>query len=109
MAANFRMIRRRKKNNLHLKLSGDFDGMSAMELLNVLEENADTAKKIFIETDGICTMLPFGRDVFLKNFAISMAASNKLIFKGDPGQKIAPRGAFCINENHQHQISNYPN
>lgn len=106
MAANFRMTRRRKKHNLYLKLSGDFDGMSAMELIQVLEENAETSKKIYIDTEGLCRLLPFGQDVFLKHFAISAASSKKLIFKGDSGQKIAPRGTCCIKDHKMPQTQN---
>jgi len=39
MAANFRILVHRNKKNFHLKLSGDFDGTSAYELINILKKN----------------------------------------------------------------------
>jgi len=99
MAANFRMTQSRRKNSLHLKLSGDFDGSSAMELVHMLEEITGEAQKIYIETDNSCSIRPFGRDVFLKNFSISAWSSKKFIFMGNQSGQIAPRGVYCINNN----------
>lgn len=39
MARNFNMIINKNSDNLHLKLSGDFDGTSAWERLNTVKEN----------------------------------------------------------------------
>jgi hypothetical protein len=36
MASNFKILVHRNSENLHLKLTGDFDGTSAQKLLNAL-------------------------------------------------------------------------
>jgi hypothetical protein len=40
MASNFRIYCHQNKDNLHLKLMGDFDGSSAYELINTLKNIA---------------------------------------------------------------------
>jgi len=42
MANNFRISVHRSSENLHLKLMGNFDGISAHELLNVLKRCGET-------------------------------------------------------------------
>lgn len=107
MAANFRMTRYRKKNSLYLKLSGDFDGSSAMELICMLAENAGEERKIYIETDNIDSIHPFGRDVFLKNFPMPRQSSRKIVFIGSQGREIAPIGVYCMNDNQTGSISSH--
>jgi len=96
MGANFRITSRRKGDDLHLHLTGNFDGSSAMELIYALRENEWAAEKIYIETDGISELQPFGQDVFQKNLSIAPARAKKLIFIGGSSQDIAPRGSGCL-------------
>ncbi len=96
MARNFRITSLRRNGALHLRLSGDFDGMSAMELIYALKEHIALAGTIFIETDGLSTLLPFGREVFQKNFSFSSRLSQKFVFVGNPGRQLAPSGTSCM-------------
>ena len=98
MAANFRITSRRKGGNLHLKLSGNFDGMAAMELIYALKDSLGFAQKIYIETNDLSSLHPFGQDVFQKNFIFSPAASKKMYFIGDFSRAIAPRNAYSVND-----------
>ena len=100
MALNFKINRKRKKGHLYLKLTGNFDGASALELVRALERNALNAEQIFIDTCGLSSVQDFGQDVFVKNCAISKIPSQKLIFSGSYGDRITPKGASFIN-NHQ--------
>ena len=97
MAANFRINSHRKGGNLYLKLSGNFDGMAAMELIYALKDGLGFAQKIYIETDALGALHPFGQDVFQKNFIFSPATSQKMYFVGDFSRAIAPQNAYCIN------------
>ena len=97
MAANFRIKLQRKTNNIRMRLFGDFDGMSAMELICAIKDNCASASRIYIETDGINSILPFGQDVFRKKLSLPPSASGKLVFIGNHSQEIAPRGASFIN------------
>ena len=66
MAKNFRMHTKETGNQcLALYLSGDFDGSSACELVQVLDEHVNTKTKVAIDTSGLREIARFGRVVFL--------------------------------------------
>jgi anti-anti-sigma regulatory factor len=66
MALNFRIASKEfNKECLGLKLFGDFDGSSAWQLINALNENTKKSKEIAINTDGLRAIYAFGLDVFL--------------------------------------------
>jgi hypothetical protein len=69
MANNFKISSHRTESNLHLNLTGDFDGSSALELLNMLEENLDDTARVSINTSNLKKIHPFGRQVFNHNFS----------------------------------------
>jgi hypothetical protein len=71
MATNFRIYISKHKGAHHIKLVGDFDGSSAFELVNMLESNSGKSGKITVDTSGLFSVLPFGVDVFKKNFALN--------------------------------------
>ena len=67
MASNFQIFSYKTKDSLHLKLSGDFDGSSAHELINKLSEHGADCYQIFIDTNDLKTIHLFGKEVFQKN------------------------------------------
>ena len=89
MASNFQIYRHRTRDSLHLKLEGDFDGNSAHELINTLVEHGNGFHQIFIDTNDLNTVHPFGRDVFQKNIGRFNNKASSLIFIGDNGHQIA--------------------
>ena len=89
MASNFRIYRHRTGKNLHLKLDGDFDGSSAHELINALTEYRRSFNQIFIDTNDLKTIYPFGRNVFQKNLGRFNKKWNRLIFIGENEHNIA--------------------
>ncbi|MFP4531678.1 MAG: hypothetical protein ACLFNS_03240 [Desulfobacterales bacterium] len=90
MAENFRITSRREGDKLYFELWGDFDGISAMELIYTLKDKASMARKIYVETDGIRRVLPFGKNVFQTHFNLSPPLTRKVIFIGNNWQRIAP-------------------
>jgi len=50
-----------------LQLYGDFDGNSAFELINTLKKNGKDFMQIFIDTNDLDKLHPFGLDVFQNN------------------------------------------
>jgi len=50
MASNFRIYCHQTRDSLHIKLTGDFDGSSAYELINSLKEYRGIARSFFILT-----------------------------------------------------------
>ncbi len=91
MADNFRIDRHVSGNGLRLKLSGDFDGSSAMELLGAIADNSGAAHPIYIETDGLREIHSFGRQVFKKKLPGSPAWGKELVFTGAYSQEFPPR------------------
>jgi anti-anti-sigma regulatory factor len=82
MASNFQIITHRKKENLHMKLMGDFDGSSAMELLSVIKKTCLSATKVFIDTSHLNHIEPFGLDVLRHNLGFLKKGTNKFVFAG---------------------------
>jgi hypothetical protein len=90
MASNFQIYSFKTNNSLHLKLTGDFDGSSAHELINTLIEHGTGFWNIFIDTDNLKTIHPFGRDVFQKNLNNFKKQLNNLTIIGANKYNIAP-------------------
>lgn len=89
MAANFRINIYRNNSALHLNLIGDFDGTSAHELLNVLEKHLHDISKIFIHTDYLSHIHPFGRDVFRNKISVLDRRSARFEFTGENASQLA--------------------
>jgi anti-anti-sigma regulatory factor len=83
MATNFRITAHRNGGTLHLKLVGDFDGTSAHELLNTLKKTGDHTSRVFIDTDGLRNIYPFGLNVFHTNLNVLKGRSLDLVFTGE--------------------------
>lgn len=81
MASNFKIFRHQNSSNLHLKLFGDFDGSSAFELLNTINDFNRDNGKIFIHTQGLNCVDSFGKYVFQNN--ISNLKKPHVIFTGE--------------------------
>ena len=83
MASSFRILLHRNSESLHLKLMGDFDGSSAYELLNTLKIYAANVNRIFIHTNGLREIHPFGKAVFQNNASEIDKQPANLIFTGE--------------------------
>lgn len=69
MAHNFKIFMHQTTDILNIDLLGDFDGSSAFELINLLKDNLNSAKRIFIDTKNLKKIYPFGQEVFNRNFS----------------------------------------
>ena len=92
MATNFRIFSHQNSDNLHLKLSGDFDGSSAHQLIRSLKNLNGNAKNIYIHTSNLSCVYPFGLEVFKKNCTGDNLAYS-LTFTGDHGSALALKGS----------------
>ena len=90
MASNFKVLIHRNAENLHLKLMGDFDGSSAWELINGLKKHCYGISRIFIHTNCIDHVHPFGRHVLQKNLFAPIAKSVHVVFTGDKATQLDP-------------------
>jgi hypothetical protein len=90
MAKNRKIFVHRNSENIHMKLSGDFDGSLASELLNLLKKNCNASSKIFIHTGCLKTVHSFGREVFHKNCNAINGQSAQLLFTGKYASQLIP-------------------
>lgn len=93
MAANFRISVHRNSQSLHLMLRGDFDGTSAYQLLEVLEKNCHGTSRIFVHTNSLKEIHPFGRNVFHKNLDFMKGKSVAILFTGENAGQFSPEGS----------------
>ena len=92
MASNFRILTHREGNSLHLKLFGDFDATSAHELLNMLKINGKGITRIFIHTNTLKTLYPFGEEQFQSHVRDYPSQGREIFFTGDKAAHLAPMG-----------------
>ena len=93
MATNFKITLHQNSDDLHLMLDGDFDGSSAYELLSILEKSCRLVSKVFIHTNGLRHIHPFGSSLFQSLFSdIEPCKDILLEFTGDHARKLAPKG-----------------
>jgi hypothetical protein len=96
MASNFRISIHRNSENLHLKLIGDFDGSSAFEVINVLKKNWNGTYRVFIHTESLKDIYPFGRHTFQQNLSDLIGNHSRILFAGDNADQIAPARSVRI-------------
>jgi hypothetical protein len=90
MASNFRISLKRNRDNLHIILKGDFDGTSAFELVNTLEDQRGTLKKVFINTARLSKIHPFGQNILSKRLNALRKTIGWLVFTGDYRHAFTP-------------------
>jgi hypothetical protein len=88
MASNFKIHSFKTSDSLHLKLSGDFDGSSAHELINTLADYGKGFYEIFINTNDLKIIYPFGRQVFQKRLRDLKKQFNNITFVGGNKQEM---------------------
>jgi hypothetical protein len=91
VSSNFKILLHRNDDNLHMKLSGDFDGTSAYELLNHIGKSCLKFTTIFIHTDCLKKLIPFGLGVFKNNLSNVNAKDTHIIFTGENASRFSSR------------------
>lgn len=84
-----------------MKLSGEFDGSAAMELIHLLEKCAKRHKRVLVHTESLSRMDLFGQEVFRKNFNDLNEVRNRLTFTGEYAHRISPEKDEYL---YQHEI-----
>ncbi len=90
MGTNFKIAVHRNSENLHLKLRGDFDGISAHKLLDIVRRYSHRTSRIFIHTSCLRDIHPFGLSVFHNHLDALKGKSLELIFTGEHAAQLAP-------------------
>ena len=90
MGTNFKIAVHRNSENLHLKLKGDFDGISAHQLLDIVRRYSHRTSRVFIHTSCLGDIHPFGLSVFHNHLDALKGRSLELIFTGEHAPQLAP-------------------
>ncbi len=93
----FKILIHKCSGSLHLKLMGDFDKFSALELISFIEKNAVNVNRVFIHTSGLRHVQSFGKELVRKYLASIAQKPFSIIFTGDAGCEIAPQGARMMH------------
>ncbi len=96
MSSSFSIQSRRSNGNLHLRPKGDLDGSSAWELINLMTDKYDGKGRVFIDTQGLREIHPFGCGIFKCGLNKGAIPPNRLYFKGKKGFEMAPSGSRVI-------------
>jgi len=89
MAANFRIKTTRVNDVLRIVLKSDFDSSSAWELLNNIADDHGGIRRIFINTNGLKEVHPFGKAIFEKQISSVKKSYISLVFIGKHASRIA--------------------
>ena len=90
MASNFGIAIDRNSDGFGLQLEGDFDGTSAYELIYAIKKLPEDTVKLYIYTNGLKTIHPFGLDVFQKFMRSLNGQSAKIVFTGNNAPQLSP-------------------
>ena len=90
MASNFGIAIDRNSDGFGLHLSGDFDATSAYELIYAIKKLPEETVKIYIYTNALKTIHPFGMDIFHKFMRSLNGQSAKIVFTGNNASQLSP-------------------
>lgn len=96
MNKTFHIEFKKSNGNLHIQPSGDFDGASAWELLNLLHDQYRGQGNVFIDTSRLRQIHPFGCSTFKCRLNRKQLPADRLYFKGKKGFELAPDGSKVI-------------
>lgn len=91
MENNFTMKTHKQDNDLHIDIKGTFDGASAFALIHEMGSGIyDETKSIYVETNDISEVYPFGRAILASN--LPKICRKCVYFSGAMADLIAPEG-----------------
>lgn len=84
MADNFKMSTEKKGGDwIVIRMSGDFDGMSAWELIHKMHEFSGQYYLVEVDTSGVTEMVPFGYKTFAVNVKSLKKSPSTFVVTGD--------------------------
>jgi hypothetical protein len=92
MANNFNINVSQTSDSVCLKLSGEFDGSSACELLNLLNDGKMSANsKILVDTELLKRIHPFGLKILHRRLQEKKMKEIPLVFTGQFSARFTAR------------------
>ena len=86
MNSNFKMQCRISGGNLHIYPKGNLDGSTACQLANLIRRKYSGKGRIFINTDQLEEIYPFGAAQFNHRIRENKLPRRNLYFKGEKGR-----------------------
>jgi hypothetical protein len=86
----FRISTHRSNDNLHISLSGNFDGKAAHQLLNILQDNPSGVSNVFINTENLDSIYHSGKEAFQERIDLIVEQSVDLFFTGENAERMVP-------------------
>jgi len=96
MSRNFKVATKKNGGALQVTLRGDFDGISAHELIDILKKEGTNYPKIYINTANMDELHPFGIDVFQSYFDRLKGSTSEFVFTGENAVRLAPNTASTL-------------
>jgi len=96
MGSTFHIHVHPSSDSVHLRLEGDFNRLSAYELLDALKKNCRWAKRAFIHTNNLRSVNPSGRAVLETNIGALDAKCLPLFFTGVYADRLAPGKSVLV-------------
>ena len=96
MNNRFRIEFKESNGNLHIRPKGQLDGSSACALLRFLHNHYEGSGRVFIETNDLDELHPFGCQTFQKRLNRQRIPPDRIFFKGEKGFKLAPEGSRIL-------------
>ena len=92
MNNTFSIESRTSNGNLHLSPKGELDGSSACELTDFIGRHRPPGGRVFVNTDGLSRIVPFGSQVFRRRLAACSIGPEEMFLVGRKGYDLAPKG-----------------
>jgi hypothetical protein len=90
MALGFKISTHRSNDNLHISLSGNFDGEAAHQLLNILQGNPSGVSNVFVNTENLDRIYASGKKAFQERIDLIVEQSVDLFFTGENAERMVP-------------------
>lgn len=90
MKTNFQIEQKSKGTNLYLNLMGNFDKVSAWNLIEIIYREVDARDSIFVNTNKLQEICSHGKDTL--NRHIHKSLKRIVLFGGDNAISVIPDG-----------------
>lgn len=90
MGSNFKLLTYNNSDNLHIKLTGDFDADAAEILMKSLQKYHRHFKKIFIYTSCLNSIESAGSQAFQHSYDLQAEDIHDIVFTGENAEHLAP-------------------
>lgn len=96
MNNRFQVGLKKINGDLYVRLKGDFNGSTALELINLLGKQYSGRGQVFVDTCGLREICSFGCSTFQHYVHQLRFPLERLTFKGYKASEIAPKGSTIL-------------